>query len=242
MWTTLADTLAYAIALAISPFAITTAIVLLLGDRGPLRASLFGVGWWTTLFAITMLSWWLVDSADEENPQDTADGISIGKLVFAGLFFLLAAIAWLKRRKGGPDGAQAPAEYLETEFGVPTASAKPGLLDRLDGVSVLGCFGLGLAQGVIVFKNIPLGISAGATLGTEDLNIPETFLAAAIFTLIASIGVIVPVTVALVAGDRVIGPLRRAREWIEAHLTPISIVLFAVLGVYYLYEGIESVL
>ncbi|MGW6695721.1 GAP family protein [Rhodococcus sp. NPDC054953] len=225
MWSAVGETTTYAMGLALSPFAVTTAIVLLLGDRGRIKTSLFGLGWFLALLSITAIAAAVIDTVDDDHPEQTADGINVVQLVFAALFFGLAAVAWIKR----------PAPERSDSEG---KASKPGLLDRLDGIGTIGCFGLGVAQGLLVVKNIPLAVSAGAALGAAPLASAESAGAAAVFALLASAGVIVPLSVRIVAGHRIDSALGDTRAWIERNMTAITLVVLLVLGAYFLGEGL----
>lgn len=227
MISALSETLTYAIGLAISPFAITSAIVLLMGDRGRTKTAFFGLGWFVALSVITAIALVVVDNADDEFPEETADGIDIISMVFAALFFVLAAVTWLKRRSSHSDQEAADGE----------SARKPSILDRLGSVGPLGCLGLGLAQGFIVIKNIPLGISAGAELGSEGLNSAEAVGAVAIFAFLASLGIVIPLVATIVGGDRSQHALARSRTWLDANMITIMLILFIALGLYYVYKA-----
>ncbi|MFD4182010.1 GAP family protein [Rhodococcus sp. NPDC058514] len=218
----------YAMGLALSPFAVTTGIVLLLGDRGRVKTSLFGLGWFLALLVITAIAMAVVDVVDDDHPEQTADGVNIVQLLFALLFFGLAIVAWVKRPSA--ESSNPPAAEREGK--------KPGILDRLDDVGIAGCFGLGLAQGVLVVKNIPLAVSAGAVLGAAALDSTQSAGAVVAFALLASAGVIVPLAVAIVAGHRMDGALASARAWIEQNMTAITLVVLLVLGAYFLGQGL----
>lgn len=243
MWGALGDTFGLALGLALSPFAITTALILLLGDRGRIRASFFAVGWFVAMYVITLVPLLVTDVADEDDPSGTATGIDILHLGFAALFFLLAALTWIKRPTAGAKAAgkgDAPtrAEVLELEALDLEAPGKKSLFQRLDGIGIWGCLALGLAQGVLIIKNIPLGISAGVQLGSADIGPTQSFLIVAIFAAMASLGALLPLAAAVFGGETVDHSLREARRWIEAHMMPITLVVLLVVGVIFLGEGL----
>lgn len=128
-------------------------------------------------------------------------------------------MSWLKR----PRGDEPP---------------KSKLLERLDGLSVLGALGIGLAQGFVVIKNLPLALGAGARLGEADLTRASAIVALVLFALVASLGVIIPLAVAVVGGSRIGPGLQATRTWIESNMAPITIVVLLVLGAYFLGQGL----
>lgn len=92
---------------------------------------------------------------------------------------VLASLAWRKRPERGAD--------------VP----RNKLFERLDTMSFLGSLTFGLAQGFVVLKNLPLAFSAGAVLGEAEVTLGEAAVALAIFALVASGGMVVPLVVAI---------------------------------------------
>ncbi|MHA6626270.1 GAP family protein [Pseudonocardia sichuanensis] len=220
MWTAIGDTLPLATGLALSPLAVITGIILLLGDRGRIKTAAFGLGWLVAVLVIATVALWLVDAAEDIAAEETATGVDIVQLLFAVLFLGLAALSWRKRPRGG---GPAPDNKL---------------LRRLDGISVLGALVMGLAQGFVVIKNIPLAAGAGARLGEAGLTGTEATVALVVFALVSSAGVLVPLAVALVGGHRLTPALTATRDWLEANTSPITITVLAVLGSYFLGQGL----
>ncbi|GAA3955148.1 hypothetical protein GCM10022231_12130 [Gordonia caeni] len=243
MWGALGDTFAVAMALALSPIALTTALVLLLGERGRRRALLFAGGWYLCVFVVTAVAMWVTDTADEEDPAATADGIDILHLVFAVVFFVLALVTWIKRPSArasakGADGLPPGTQLLETEVLGEDEPGKPGLFERVDHLGSAACFALGFAQGILIIKNIPLAISAGMRFGAAELPQAEALVLVAIFAGLASLGTLIPLVAYVVGGERVDHSLRDARRWIEAHMTAITLVILVVVGGVFLGEGL----
>ncbi len=247
MWSALGGTFGLAMGLALSPLAITTALILLLGERrGRLRALAFAIGWFVAMIAITLIPMLLIDTAHDDDPDATATGLDVMHLAFAGLFFALAGVTWLKRpahERKPADAARAPqpagdAGVLELEVLDLEPPEKKGFLSRLDGMGVWACLGLGLAQGVLIIKNPPLGISAGGMLGAADLPQAEQILSVVIFAVLASLGALLPLAVSIAGGPKVDHALHDARHWIEDHMTAITLVVLLVVGVIFLGEGL----
>lgn len=219
MWTAIGDTLPLATGLALSPVAIATAVILLMGQAGRTKTLVFGAGWFLALLVLATIAELLVEAADAAAPETTETGIDVAQLVFAGLFFGLAVLAWIKRPREDREGG-------------------PGILDRLDGLGTLGAFVMGVAQGILVIKNIPLAVGAGARLGEAALGRGEAAFALILFALIAALGVLVPLAIAAVGGRKIQPALARTRGWLETNMTAISIVVLVLLGAYFLGQGL----
>lgn len=252
MWQALGGTFGMAMALALSPLTITTALVLLFGDRGRLRGLSFAVGWWIAIFIITLVPMLVTDVVDEEDPAATSSGIDILHLVFGLLFFVLAAVTWAKRPERHREvalvqgGEDATAEFesdravLEREM-LDLEPKKPGLLERVDHLGVWACLAVGLAQGFLIIKNIPIGISAGTTLGQADVPAAEQFILVAVFASLATAGAVLPLLASILGGARAERVLLEVRHWIEANMTAITLVVLIVVGGIFLGEGLGLV-
>lgn len=231
MWTAIGEALPFALGLTLSPFVIVTGIVFLLGENGRAKSALFGLGWFFALAALTTAGFLIVDSAMAAAEDSTEAGVHIAQLVFAALFFALAALAWRKRSRGTGTTAGTPAT-------AGPVSEKPSLVSRLDGVGLLGALGTGVAQGLLVIKNIPLALSAGAVFGEAGLAGAQAASAVVVFAVIGTLGVIVPLTVTLIGGDRLTPALRAARDWFETNMSAITLTVLLLLGTLFLGKGL----
>jgi hypothetical protein len=146
--------------------------------------------------------------------------VDVLQLIFAALFLFLAGLSWCKRSRAGE----------------PQQENK--LLRRLDTTGVAGAGLLGLVQGFVVIKNLPLAVGAGARVGEAGLGFGVAVLTLVI-ALVATGGVIVPVIVAIVGGDSIAPGLVRAREWLEANMLAIGIVVLLVLAAFFLGQGLN---
>jgi hypothetical protein len=228
MWTAIGDTFPLAIGLALSPFAIVTGIVLLLGTRGRAKTAMFGLGWFAAILTIAAVALWVVGAAEEASEEYTASGVDIVQLLFAVLFFALAGLSVAKRPKSAhAAGASAGAD-----------PSKSKLLDRLDDLSVPGALGVGLAQGFIVIKNIPLALGAGARYGEAGLHGIDAVVALVVFASMASLGVFIPLLIALVGGSGLDTTLGSLRTWLEANMSSITIVILLVIGGHFLGQSL----
>lgn len=221
MWTSLGEVLPLAVALAVSPFAVVTGVVLLLGDGGRLKAALFGLGWFAAILVVASAAYWLVDAAYDSDPAHTDDGVDIVQLALGVLFFGLAALSWRKR----PADGERPRE------------AK--MLDRLTGMSSLGALGLGVGQGVLVIKNVPLALGAGATIGESGVRGADAVVLLVLFAVIATAGVVVPLAVSIVGGAKVSSGLVELRRWLEVNLTAVTVAILVVLGALFVGNGLS---
>lgn len=219
MWSAFAEVMPLAVALALSPFAVVTGVVLLLGERGRPRAALFGLGWFAGILGIASAAFWVVDAAHGADAQEADDAVEVGKIVLGGIFLALALLSWRKR----PAAGERPRE------------AK--LLDRLSAMSGPAAFGLGLAQGVVVVKNVPLAVGAGVAIGDANATDGEALVLLVLFAVLATGGVIGPLLVSLAGGAWASAKLADLRIWLEANLTTITVAILVLLGVLFVIDG-----
>lgn len=224
MWVAIGESLPFAIGLMLSPFVVVTGLMLLLGDNGRVKSALLGLGWFVAIATLTAIGFLIVDTSKDASAEATETGVYIGQLLFGILFFVLAVMAWRKRPRGD--------EPTDDE------SKKPSLTSRLDGLSPLGAFGVGAAQGFLVIKNIPLALSAGAVFGEAGLVGGQAAGAVVAFAFVGTLGVLVPLVVAVIGGERITPTLASARVWFEANMSAITITILVVLGAMFLGKGL----
>jgi threonine/homoserine/homoserine lactone efflux protein len=109
------------------------------------------------------------------------------------------------------------------------------------GIGLRGAVVLGLLLSVLNPKDVALAASGGAAIGAEDLTSGGTFLAIVVFTLVAVSTVVLPVVVSLVAGARAEDVFDRAKAFLLRHNAAVLAVIWLVLGVVFVLEGIAAV-
>ena len=209
-----------AVAIALSPLGIVTVVVLVLGDGGRLRAALFASGWLVVVLAAATVAFLIVDASAESDPSETADGVDILQLALGLVFWALAGASWRSRPAEGDVGPEAK------------------LLERVARITPVGAFGLGLVQGVVVVKTIPLALSAGAQLGESELGGGEAVVALVAFAALATAGMWGPVVVIAAGGNRLRGPMADFQKWLQDNVMPITIVVLVVLGAVFVGRGL----
>ncbi|MEU3862703.1 GAP family protein [Streptomyces sp. NPDC028722] len=111
-------------------------------------------------------------------------------------------------------------------------------IDRFTPLKILG---LGLALSAANAKNAPLTIAAGASISSAGIPVPQQIETLAIFVIIASEGILAPLAVYLLMGDRAKSVLSNWRDWATRHNVAVMAVLFFVLGLKLLGDGIGIV-
>lgn len=218
---TLGDVLPQAVGIAISPIAIVIVIVLLMSERGRATGTVFLAGWIAGIAVVTGAAVALAEGVDAATDPDTRDGIDVIHLLLGLLFVALAVRTWRRRPRAGAE----PSE--------------PKLFAMLDTISTPKAAGLGVAIATVAApKNVALEIAAGSSMAESGLSAASDIVLILLFTMIASVSLLVPMVAALGAPDRTAGTLTAARQWLVANSTPIMLVLFVVLAAHHIGKGL----
>ncbi|MFI7093386.1 GAP family protein [Streptomyces lydicus] len=221
MGNVLGDVLGLAAGVAISPLPIIAVILLLATPRGRLNGVLFTVGWILGLSVLGAVMLAIASPAGASAHSHPATWVGALKLAL-GVFLLLFGARQWHRRPADPSQAQLP-KWM-------------GAIDRLAPVKV---FGLGLALAALNAKNAPLTIAAGAAIGSAGLPVGQQIASLAIFVVIATLGLLTPLGVFLVGGERAKATLAGWKDWAARHNVAVMAVLFFVLGLKLLGDGIS---
>ncbi|MGA9278917.1 GAP family protein, partial [Ilumatobacter sp.] len=115
----------------------------------------------------------------------------------------------------------------------------PAWMASIDDLAAPKAFGLGLLLSGVNPKNLGLTIAASASIGAAGLSGGEQAATVAVFILIASITIIVPVVGYLIAGERATPLLNTMKDWLTQNNATVMTILFVVLGAKVLGDGIS---
>ncbi|MGW1808458.1 GAP family protein [Streptomyces sp. NPDC002078] len=217
------DVLGLAAGVAVSPLPIVAIILILAAPRGHLNGPLFALGWVLGLAVLGAIMLAVGGSGSASVHKHPATWVGALKLALGLLLVLFGARLW-RRRPADPAQAQLP-KWMAA-------------IDRFTPLKILG---LGLALSAANAKNAPLTIAAGASISSAGIPLPQQIGALAVFVLIASIGVLAPLAVYLLMGERAKSVLGNWRDWATRHNVAVMAVLFFVLGLKLLGDGIGIV-
>ena len=212
-------TLGYAVGIAISPIPIAAVILMLFSARARINSVSFMSAWIVGIGLVTTVVLLIPGlEADSGEPSSTTGWI---KLILAVLLLIVGLKQW--RARPGPDDE------------VPV----PGWMARIDELTPGASFGLGFLLSALNPKNLLLAVAAGASLAALPLSSGETIGAVVVFTVIAAVTVIVPVTAYLIAGPRLDPTLDQAKVWLIGNNTAVMAVLIIVFGTSLLGDAIQ---
>lgn len=210
-----------ALGVAISPVPIIAVILLLLSPRARSASVGFLLGWVAgivvAVIVFTLLAAILPEPSGGSKPVKGAIQIVLGALLL-----LLAVVQWRRRPRAGEE------------------PRLPKWMQAIDRVAFPTALGLGLLLSALNPKNLLMIAGAGVSIGAAHLSVGAIVVVMAIFTLIASSTVLVPVVGYLAAADRLRKPLDALRVWLGRENTVIMAILLLVIGVDLIGKGIGA--
>lgn len=211
-----------ALGIAISPIPIIAAILMLLSPKARVTSVGFLLGWVIGIVvAVTVFT--LLSTVLPEDDSATSKPVQgIIQLLLGALLLLVAARQWRSRPKPGED------------------LTLPTWIQAVDKITFPLAFGLGFLLSAINPKNLLMAAGAGVDVGCALLPTSEVIATLAIFTLVASSTVLVPVAGYLLAADRLRAPLGALRTWLQRENATIMAILLLVIGVSMIGKGIGS--
>jgi hypothetical protein len=211
-----------AIAAAISPIPIIGVVLMLVTPRARTNGPAFIVGWVAGLAAVGAVGLVGANAAGASNDGASSDGTNTFQIVLGALLLVFALRQWRKRPK---PGVEPPM---------------PKWMDAVDHFTPIKSAGMGIALSAVNPKNLLLAVSATTTIAGTDLAGVDQAIAYAVFAAIATIGVVAPVVMFFTMGDRAAAHLDDLKHWLAHNNAAIMAVLFLVIGVKILGQGIAG--
>jgi hypothetical protein len=218
------DILPQAIAVAISPLPISIVILILLGKRARSNGVAFMLGWIVGLAMLGILVMLLADTAEISAGGTPSTLVYALKLLLGVLFLFFTYYYWQKRTQ--PD----------KELQLPT------WLATLDSISIGKSFGFATLWGSVNPKNLMLTLAAVLTLAQDGISDVQIWISLAVFVALASITVVTPVLYYLAAGASAEEKLTTWKSWLITNNATIMVVLFLVLGVMLIGNGLGGLI
>ncbi len=223
IWDAVGAVLGQAVGIAISPGAIIAVILVLFSAKATVNSLLFLAGWVLGVGVPFYLVALAADGADVSDPDSSGSTTqAIVQIVLGLLFLLLAVKQWTGRPR--PGEPEKPNKLF----------AK--LADMGPGLAIV----FAILMTAVNPKNLALILSAAGETGRLGLSTNDLVIVTILFTLIATLGVAIPVVLKLAMGEKGTATLTELRVWMTAHNAAIMIVLFVVLGAKMLGAGIGA--
>lgn len=222
MGAAIGQSLPVAVGVLISPLPIVAVVLMLVSRRAEANAAAFLIGWFVAVLVVVALVAVLAGSAVPDE-AGTPLWAAIVKIVLGVLLLLLAVKQWRGR----------PREGVEPET--------PTWMAAIDQFTPGKALGLAVLLSAVNPKNLLLVVSGGAAIASAapgDTN--AQVVAAVVFALIASAGVVTPLVIYLAMGERAAKVLDDLKTWMVHHNAVIMAVLLVVIGAKMLGDGISA--
>lgn len=210
------ESLPVAVAIALSPFPVIPAILLLFTASPRAAGGAFLGGWAAGVAAATTVAVLLADVVSLAGT--TPRWVSWTRVVLGVLLVLYGLRQWMAR--GSKD--------------------LPGWMLALKEATPRRAYSLGLLLSVANPKIVLLAVAGGMTIGAEEVGARAEIAAIVLFTAVASVTVAAPLVAYVIGGQRVLGPLRRVNDWLERHHDAVLAVVLVVIGILLLVKGVQD--
>ena len=216
------QSLPLAIGVALSPIPIIAVVALLTSSRARSLGPVFVLGWLLGLVVVGAIVLVVVGPSGAGSSGQRTRWVS-WVLIVLGVLLLVVAVRHLRGRTRGGEEAPLPAWM--------------GAIDRLKPAVVLGG---GAVLGGVRPRSLLLVVGGAAAIAQTGIAGGQQAIAYAVFAVVATIGVAVPVVIYLVMGTRSAGLLGRLRGWMRRNDAVILAVVLLVIGGMLIGDGISG--
>jgi len=205
--------LPFAVGVTISPMPIVAMVLMLITPKAKVNGFSFLAGWIIGVAAAGAVVLAIVGTAGATDDDEPANWTYWLKLVLGLALLVLAVRQWQHRPRAGAD---APM---------------PKWMSALDTFTPVKSAGLAFLLSAINPKNLIFIVGGATAVAQVGLSTGDEVVAWAVFTLIATIGVAIPMAIYLFLGERA-GPLLDSlKTWMAQNNTVVLAVLILVIGV-----------
>jgi threonine/homoserine/homoserine lactone efflux protein len=204
--------IAFAAGVALSPTAVIGVVLLLATARARSVGPAFMLGWMLGLAIVGTVALAAASGAEASEAGAPATWVSVLKIVLGMLLLLVAVRQWRGRHPG--DG--------EAEL--------PAWMQAIDKFTWPRAAGVAVALAALNPKNLLLTVSAAAAIAQTGADTGAQAVALAVFVLLGSLGVGVPVAIYFLMGDRASTVLGGLRGWMVRENATIVAVICVIIG------------
>ena len=220
--------LLYALVAAFSPIVLVTTLTVLLSGRGRLNGIAFVVGFLGAQLIVCAVGF-AVGAAAASGPFSGKTTILAILELALGVALLVAAWRWRRHPElRRPPRPRPRIEAVKAKLDLPTRlqHLRPGLSLSLGVV-----FGVGP-------KRLAITLLAVAQINVASPVAVEEATLILLFVVVASLPVLVPVCMYVVAGQRAEGWIERATAWLTEHQNDLTVYSTAVFGLLFVIDGV----
>lgn len=220
----LIDVFLLGIGVSLNPAAVIAIILILTRTRSSHTGGLFLAGWITGLLLLVILPSLLIMEGLRRLKGASAWLPGWAWLLLGGIF-LTAAFLSLQNR----------ARELELSHEPRWA----GLIANGSGGRI---FGVGATLSLASLRNVVLLAAAVALISSASLGLSGVLVAAGVFLLASSLGVLAPLLAYVLGGDSAVARLEASGSWLQRNLIWVRIIVLAAVGAGMLLHGLRLVM
>lgn len=214
--------LALGLAVTLSPVPVIAVVVLLGSPRAAANGLAFVTGWVAGLAAVGTLALVVSGGADAAADDGPATWVGILQLALGAGLIALGVKQW----RGRPRGEEA--------------ADLPRWLRAVDELRPPRALAFGALMAAANPKHLVLAVAAAAAVAETGESGGAEAVALAVFVLIGSLGVGVPLAAQLALGERARRPLEELRTWLVAHSAAIMAAVLLVIGAKLAGDGLSA--
>jgi cytochrome c biogenesis protein CcdA len=117
----------------------------------------------------------------------------------------------------------------------------PEWMSAIDKFTPGRSLGLGFLLAALNPKNLTLTLAAAASIAAAGLASTDSYVVLAVFVLIGTIGLAIPIGIYFLGGDRAAQTLAELRHWLAINNATIMAVLMVVIGAKLVGSGMQVV-
>lgn len=212
------------LAVALSPFPVIAIILVLFSERAKASGAAFLAGWVLAISVVTTVMTVIATAIESSDPSGSSPLAGVLRIALGTVLLALAA------RK-----VRAGAQVDDTG-----ALVLPGWMSTLTTADARRSFTMALLLAGANPKNLIIGAAAALTIGSDGLDTVQRITAIAVFTLIASSSILLPVIAHALFSKQLDGALRRLERWLLANHHTVMALLLLIFGVVLIGNGIAS--
>jgi hypothetical protein len=211
-----------AVGIALSPIPIIAVVLMLTSQRAKVNGPAFVLGWLIGLGIIGAIVLALAGPAGASQNGTPATWVSWVKIVFGVLLLVVAARQFRSR----PHGDEEPQ--------------MPKWMASIDKVRPVAALGLAAALSGANPKNLLLAVSGAAAIAQTGISGGQQAIAYAVFAVIGTLGVGIPVGIYFAMGARSEKILAGLKDWMSQHNAVIMSVLCLIIAAKLIGDAISA--
>jgi len=222
MGNAIGQSLPMAIGVAISPLPIIAVVIMLTTARARVNGLAFLGGWLIGLGVVGAIVLIIGGSSGASQSGKPATWVDWLKIIL-GVLLLAVAVVEFRRRPHGHEQA-----------------AMPKWMSRVDTIKPGGALGLAAVLAGLNPKNLLLAVGGAAAIAGTGISGGQQAAAYAVFAVIASIGVGIPVVIYFAMGKRSADVLAELKDWMGRNNAAIMSVICLIIAAKLIGDAIST--